>query len=233
MSLTLYGHPFSSYCQKVFIALDLNETPFDLRILEDKVALAEFSALWPLKRMPALVDGDKTVVESTVIIEYLDVHHRGRVRLVPEDPAAALDVRMLDRFFDSYIMTPMQNIVLNQLRPVEAMASRKRVACSTRPMAGLRRISRDGRGRPVAISPWPIVPPRPACSMPIGRMKSRRILRRCGPIVRACSSIPPSNRLSMAGGRIAPTFRWERRTEIKSLIVIARSAATKQSMGAW
>jgi len=119
MSLTLYGHPFSSYCQKVFIALDLNETPFDLRILEDKVALAEFSALWPLKRMPALVDGDKTVVESTVIIEYLDVHHRGRVRLVPEDPAAALDVRMLDRFFDSYIMTPMQNIVLNQLRPVE------------------------------------------------------------------------------------------------------------------
>ncbi|MBN9079954.1 MAG: glutathione S-transferase [Rhizobiales bacterium 62-17] len=119
MSLTLYGHPFSSYCQKVFIALDLNETPFDLRILEDKVALAEFSALWPLKRMPALVDGDKTVVESTVIIEYLDVHHRGRVRLVPEDPAAALDVRMLDRFFDNYIMTPMQKIVLNQLRPVE------------------------------------------------------------------------------------------------------------------
>lgn len=120
MSLTLYGHPFSSYCQKVFIAFYVNETPFDLRILEDKVALAEFSALWPLKRMPALVDGDKTVVESTVIIEYIDVHHGGRVRLVPEDPAAALDVRMLDRFFDNYIMTPMQKIVLNQLRPVEA-----------------------------------------------------------------------------------------------------------------
>lgn len=123
MSLTLYGHPFSSYCQKVFIAFYVNETPFDLRILEDKVALAEFTALWPLKRMPALVDGGKTVVESTVIIEHVDVYHPGRTRLVPADPAAALDVRMLDRFFDNYIMTPMQKIVLNQIRPADARDS--------------------------------------------------------------------------------------------------------------
>lgn len=123
MSLTLYGHPFSSYCQKVFIAFYVNETPFDLRILEDKVALAEFTALWPLKRMPALVDGGKTVVESTVIIEHLDVHYPGATRLVPSDPAVALDVRMLDRFFDNYIMTPMQKIVLNQIRPADARDS--------------------------------------------------------------------------------------------------------------
>jgi glutathione S-transferase len=39
------------------------------------------------------------------------------VTLVPADPRAALDVRMLDRFFDNYVMTPMQRIVFDSLRP--------------------------------------------------------------------------------------------------------------------
>jgi glutathione S-transferase len=39
--------------------------------------------------------------------------------LIPEDPSAALDVRMMDRFFDNYVMTPMQKIVFDAIRPVE------------------------------------------------------------------------------------------------------------------
>ena len=34
MSLALFGHPFSSYTQKVLIALWADETPFEYRILE-------------------------------------------------------------------------------------------------------------------------------------------------------------------------------------------------------
>lgn len=33
MSLVLYGHPFSSYCQKVKVALYENAQPFELRML--------------------------------------------------------------------------------------------------------------------------------------------------------------------------------------------------------
>lgn len=119
MALTLHAHPFSSYCQKVFIAFYVNETPFDLRVIEDEATTAELAALWPLKRMPVLVDADRTVLESTIIIEHLDVHHPGATRLVPANPAAALDVRMLDRFFDNYVMTPVQKVVFNQLRPAD------------------------------------------------------------------------------------------------------------------
>ncbi len=32
-SLAFWGHPFSSYCQKVLIALDENAIPFELRLL--------------------------------------------------------------------------------------------------------------------------------------------------------------------------------------------------------
>jgi glutathione S-transferase len=114
--MQLYAHPFSSYCQKVLIALYENATPFELRFLGDERIATEHAALWPLRKMPVLVDDGRTVVEASVIIEHLSLHHPGPVRLTPEDPHAALPVRMLDRFFDNYVMTPMQKIVADRLR---------------------------------------------------------------------------------------------------------------------
>jgi len=93
--MKLYAHPFSSYCQKVLIALYENETPFELCLLApgDERVAAEHEALWPLKRMPVLVDRGRTVVEASIIVEHLALHHPGRVRLIPEDARAALEVR--------------------------------------------------------------------------------------------------------------------------------------------
>src|SRR4051794_25216762 len=110
MSLTLFAHPFSSYCQKVLIALYENETPFTYRVLDrgDPATMAEFEELWPMKRFPLLLDGPRTVAESTIIIEHLARHHPGRTKLLPHDGTAALEVRFLDRFFDTYVHSPMQ-----------------------------------------------------------------------------------------------------------------------------
>ena len=120
MSLALYAHPFSSYSQKVLIALYENATPCELRVLDGSPAIdQEFTALWPIKRMPLLRDGARTVVEATIIIEHLAVHHAGPVRLIPDDAAQAVDVRFMDRFFDNYVMTPMQAIVFDRRRPPE------------------------------------------------------------------------------------------------------------------
>jgi glutathione S-transferase len=119
--MKLYGHPFSSYCQKALIALYENDILFEWRVLapgDDRVA-AELEALWPLKRFPVLVDEGRTVVEASVIIEHLGLRHPGPVRLIPADPRAAVDVRMMDRFFDNYVMTPMQRIVFDKIRPAE------------------------------------------------------------------------------------------------------------------
>jgi len=117
--LKLYAHPFSSYCQKALIALYENGTPFDYRMLDNEQTNAELAALWPIKRFPVLVDGDRTIVESSIIIEHLDIHHPGPVRLVPEDARTALQIRTMDRFFDNYVMTPMQRIVFEAMRPEE------------------------------------------------------------------------------------------------------------------
>ena len=115
MSLVLYAHPFSSYCQKVLVALYENDTAFEYRNLEDPAHLQALARLWPMKRFPVLVDGQRTVLEASCIIEYLQLHHPGAVRLIPADADAALDVRMLDRFFDNYVSTPQQKVVFDAL----------------------------------------------------------------------------------------------------------------------
>ena len=116
MSLTLYAHPFSSYCQKVLIALWEKEIVFAYRHLEEPGATRELETLWPLARFPLLVDDGRTVVESSIIIEHLDRHHAGPIRLLPDDDDFGLEVRFMDRFFDLYVMTAMQKPVFEALR---------------------------------------------------------------------------------------------------------------------
>jgi glutathione S-transferase len=114
----LYAHPFSSYSQKVLIALYENDTPFTLRLLgpTDPSAFTELEALWPLKKFPVLHDQGRVVAESSAIIEHLMLHHPGSLRLIPTNPDAAIETRMMDRFFDNYVMTPMQRLVSDCIR---------------------------------------------------------------------------------------------------------------------
>lgn len=125
MTIELFAHPFSSYCQKAITALYENETPFTLRMLEPGGGpnQEELKRLWPIGKFPVLRDGERVVPEATSIVEYLHVHHPGPVRLIPDDPDAALEVRMLDRFFDNYVATPQQRLVFDQIRPEEARNS--------------------------------------------------------------------------------------------------------------
>ncbi len=113
MPLVLYGHPFSSYTQKVLIALYENSTPFELRCLGSDTPqhAAEWLRRWPLRKFPLLVDAERNVVETSIIIEYLQLAHPGPLPLLPADAMAALDVRFLDRFFDLHVMNPVQHAV--------------------------------------------------------------------------------------------------------------------------
>ncbi len=112
-SPVLYGHPFSSYTQKVLIALYENATAFEFRSLgpDTPQHLAEWQRRWPLRQFPLLVDGERQVAETSIIIEYLQIAHPGPVRLIPTDPVEALDVRFMDRFFDLHVMSAVQHAV--------------------------------------------------------------------------------------------------------------------------
>lgn len=119
--MELYGHPFSSYNQKVLIALYENDLPFAFKMLgpDDPENGATFGRLWPIGKFPLLVDDGRPVMESSIIIEHLQRHHPGPVRLIPDEGDEALEVRMLDRISDLHVMNNMQRVVADALRPPE------------------------------------------------------------------------------------------------------------------
>jgi glutathione S-transferase len=119
--LTLYEHPFASYCWKALIALYERAVPFEPHLVLDETDRAELARLWPPAGIPVLVDGETglTVPESSTVVEYLDGFGAGPP-LIPVDPAAALQARLWDRVLDGQVMTPMQKIVADSLRPDEA-----------------------------------------------------------------------------------------------------------------
>lgn len=118
-ALTLHYHPLSSCCHKVLIAIDVLGIDVDLQLLNlgDPAQREAHLALWPTGKMPLLVDQGRPIPETSIIIEYLQLHHAepGR-RLIPEEAPAALDVRLWDRLFDLYVMTPMQALTADLLR---------------------------------------------------------------------------------------------------------------------
>jgi glutathione S-transferase len=123
MSLTLHFHPLSSFCHKALIALYENGTPFTPQIvnLMDEGERAAFRKLWPIGKFPVLRDDarDRTVPESSIIIEYLDQHYPGKTKFIPADPDAARQMRLRDRYFDLHIHMQMQKIVGDRLRPAD------------------------------------------------------------------------------------------------------------------
>ena len=118
MTLTLHEHPFAAYCWKVLIALFERDVPFERHLVGGEADRARLGELWAMASIPVLVDDATglTLPESTTIVEYLDGQGTAP-GLVPFEPAAALQARLWDRLFDGYVMTPMQKIVADSLRP--------------------------------------------------------------------------------------------------------------------
>ncbi len=121
MAPKLYGHPFSSYTWKALIAFYEAGAPFELVTLSPDAPEAGLALhrLCPLDRFPVLETDQGAFWESSVIAEWAQAHGSPSAALIPADPVAALRVRERDRIFDSYVMTPMQMVVGDALRPAD------------------------------------------------------------------------------------------------------------------
>ncbi|HZZ33274.1 MAG TPA: glutathione S-transferase family protein [Phenylobacterium sp.] len=121
MTLTLYYHPLSSFCWKALIALYEADIAFKPRQvnLGDAADRAAFQAVWPLAKFPVLRDDarGRTIPESSLVVEYLARTRPSAASLMPTDPEAAMQARLLDRLIDSYIHLPFQQVVSERMRP--------------------------------------------------------------------------------------------------------------------
>lgn len=98
----LYEHPLSPYAQKVKIALTEKGVSFETR-LPDLFSGndAEFAAANPRMEVPALLDGDTKVFDSTIILEYIE-DRWPTPPLLPATPAERARVRTIEEVCDTY-----------------------------------------------------------------------------------------------------------------------------------
>lgn len=116
--LRIYGHPLAAFYWKALIALYERAVPFEFMMVdpghpENTEAVRRFA---PTGQFPVLIDGERTVIESAAVIEYLDLHHGDAPPMVPADPRLAIEARQMDGVFDDYVMAPLTRMVLNVLR---------------------------------------------------------------------------------------------------------------------
>ena len=100
----LHDHPVSSYAQKVRLALREKNIPFDFETPQGfgsgqrPKGLSEAN---PRLEVPALLDGDVKLFDSTVILQYLE-DKWPESALLPKDPAQKAKVRMLEDVCDTH-----------------------------------------------------------------------------------------------------------------------------------
>jgi glutathione S-transferase len=103
-SVTVYDHPLSPYGQKVKIALLEKGVPFEAPLpgnIGSGNTGGEFARVSPRGEVPALVDGDVAIFDSTIILEYIE-DRWPEPALLPKAPAERARVRMLEDAMDTH-----------------------------------------------------------------------------------------------------------------------------------
>jgi glutathione S-transferase len=106
MALDFYHGHGSPFSWRVWLALELKQVPYNLKLLSFQAGdtrKPEFVALSPRGHVPTIVDGDFVLWESIPIVEYLDERYNSGTKLFPGDAQARSRIRRLAREAEAYL----------------------------------------------------------------------------------------------------------------------------------
>jgi glutathione S-transferase len=101
--MKLYGASLSPMVRKVVLALEIKGLDYQLDPVIPFNTPEGFEKISPLKKIPALVDGDVTLADSTVICEYLEERYP-EVALYPSDLVQKAKARWFEEYADTVLM---------------------------------------------------------------------------------------------------------------------------------
>ena len=114
--MKLYSGPLSLYARKVEIALHEKSIAFE-RIMVPFTQETGYRprnpvvmAANPKGQVPVLEDGDLTLYDSTVILEYLE-DACSRLSLMPKDPVERARCRQLELYADEVMIVPLRALM--------------------------------------------------------------------------------------------------------------------------
>jgi len=98
--VTLVGNPVSPYVRKVLAACALKGVEVELDPLTPFMGDDDFARISPLRRIPVWMEGDLTLCDSSVIVQYVEETRPGP-SLWPADPADRARARFIEEFADT------------------------------------------------------------------------------------------------------------------------------------
>lgn len=102
--IVLYEHPLSPYAQKIKIALREKGIEFESKspdVSGGGFGGGEFIQANPRAELPALIDGDVKLFDSTIILEYIE-DKWSKPPLLPSNPVERARVRTIEEVMDTY-----------------------------------------------------------------------------------------------------------------------------------
>ncbi len=113
MSLTFFYGSGSPYAWRVWLALEYKQLSYQLKTMSfsaGDLRTPQYLAINPRHRVPALLDDDFALYESSAIVEYLDEKYPG-ASLIPGDVRERAIVRRLVREADEYFAEAMDELL--------------------------------------------------------------------------------------------------------------------------
>ncbi|SFL91973.1 glutathione S-transferase family protein [Marinobacter zhejiangensis] len=112
------GSYLSPYVRKVLAVLEFKGIPYQIDPIVPFFGNDAFTELNPARRIPVLIDGDNTVLDSSVIIEYLNEQYP-EPPLLPTAAADRARARWLEEYADSvmgevFIWRYYNQVVINR-----------------------------------------------------------------------------------------------------------------------
>ena len=104
MTVIVYEHPLSPYAQKVKIALDEKGVPYETKMpaaIGTGQPDREFLKANPRGEVPALIDGETRIFDSTIILEYIEDKWPSPA-LLPKTPAERATARTIEDVMDTH-----------------------------------------------------------------------------------------------------------------------------------
>ncbi len=112
--MILYGSSFSPFVRKVMVyAIEKGITLSNVQV-ERPTPQAAFLRASPLKKMPALEDGDFSISDSTAIIAYLEAKHPA-APMYPADPEGRGRAVWFEEFADTILVQVVFKAFFNRI----------------------------------------------------------------------------------------------------------------------
>jgi len=112
--MILFGSSFSPYVRKVLVVAAEKGIELEVRAVGIGDQDGDFRAASPLGKMPALVDGDYRLADSSAIVHYLEAKVPAPA-LIPAEPKARGRTIWFEEFADTVLMNCLAKMFFNRV----------------------------------------------------------------------------------------------------------------------